>query len=275
MTHRTFRHRVSGFTIIELLVVVSIIVLLLAILLPSMSEARRVSRIAVCAAHLKQINTGTYSYTTDNVGVLWICRGRQVQIAVNHLGVKNHNNRDDDKLVDWPRAMASAGLAYNLNEDVATGVERRPNPVWNCPERDGFNAAWFTYNDQMILGYQYFGGIETWTTVSGNYPSRSPVVVQKSRPGWLLASDRTMRINGKWESGFDDGVWYEGIPNHLDRRWNGPAGGNQTYMDGSVSWVDFKDMVRIHSWANGSREAWGWQSDWGLYNPPVNNEFPY
>jgi len=83
------------------------------------------------------------------------------------------------------------------------------------------------------------------------------------------------RINHDWNSGFEERKWYTGIPSHLDPRWDGPAGGNQTYMDGSVSWVQFKDMVRIHSWNTGRREAFGWQDDWGEYTPPENTDYPY
>lgn len=53
----------SGFTLIEVLVVVAIIALLVAILLPSLSKARQQARNTVCAANLKSIGHAVLFYT--------------------------------------------------------------------------------------------------------------------------------------------------------------------------------------------------------------------
>lgn len=55
-----------AFTLIELLVVVAIIALLLSILLPSMSQARRQAQRAVCLANLQQQLLATQLYTQDH-----------------------------------------------------------------------------------------------------------------------------------------------------------------------------------------------------------------
>lgn len=61
------RHeRVSGFTLVELLVVVSIIALLIAILMPSLRGARRQARVAVCMEHLHGIGVAMWAYAEDN-----------------------------------------------------------------------------------------------------------------------------------------------------------------------------------------------------------------
>lgn len=52
-----------GFTLIELLVVVAIIALLVAILVPTLSEANRIAKMTVCKNHLKQIALGINLYT--------------------------------------------------------------------------------------------------------------------------------------------------------------------------------------------------------------------
>lgn len=55
-----------AFTLVELLVVVSIIALLVGILLPSLGGARRSGQRASCAANLKQIGTGMRMYLNDS-----------------------------------------------------------------------------------------------------------------------------------------------------------------------------------------------------------------
>ena len=58
--------RAGGFTLVELLVVVSIIALLLALLLPSLRGARRQARLAACASNLRQIGLSIRVYAGEN-----------------------------------------------------------------------------------------------------------------------------------------------------------------------------------------------------------------
>lgn len=55
-----------GFTLLELLVVVSILALLVGILLPSFARVRQQSRRAVCMSNLKQIGTAILTYRNQN-----------------------------------------------------------------------------------------------------------------------------------------------------------------------------------------------------------------
>lgn len=54
------------FTLIELLIVVAIIAILLSMLLPSLSKARRVAYTAVCKSNLAQLGVMELKYTQDN-----------------------------------------------------------------------------------------------------------------------------------------------------------------------------------------------------------------
>lgn len=63
--------RPQGFTLIELLVVIAVIALLMAILTPALSKARKLGQSAVCQAHLRQWGTIFFLYTSDNNGKFW------------------------------------------------------------------------------------------------------------------------------------------------------------------------------------------------------------
>lgn len=55
----------KGFTLVELLVVISIIAMLLSILMPSLSKAREQARAVVCLSRLKQLGLGFMFYVDD------------------------------------------------------------------------------------------------------------------------------------------------------------------------------------------------------------------
>jgi prepilin-type N-terminal cleavage/methylation domain-containing protein/prepilin-type processing-associated H-X9-DG protein len=67
---RTLRNRlrVAGFTLVELLVVISIIALLAAFILPGLSRAREYAYFARCKSNLRQIGIGFSAFAVNNKG---------------------------------------------------------------------------------------------------------------------------------------------------------------------------------------------------------------
>ncbi|OHB59692.1 MAG: hypothetical protein A2Y12_11555 [Planctomycetes bacterium GWF2_42_9] len=59
-----------GFTLVELLVVISIIALLLSILMPSLQKARESGKTIVCRSNLKQVFMAAILYGEDNDGII-------------------------------------------------------------------------------------------------------------------------------------------------------------------------------------------------------------
>src|SRR3569623_979939 len=77
----------NGFTLVELLVVISIIAVLISILLPALGRARSYSMRAVCQSNLHQMGVALINYATENKGAYPLHNSKASQTI--HVAVLN------------------------------------------------------------------------------------------------------------------------------------------------------------------------------------------
>jgi prepilin-type N-terminal cleavage/methylation domain-containing protein/prepilin-type processing-associated H-X9-DG protein len=119
-------HR-TGFTLVELLVVIGIIATLIALLLPVLSRARESARRIACAANLRSIGQGFFLYATDNKGDLprtyWLHEFYWSHSPDSFAGLRGFSN---------PTAASPFMNGAVWNWDTVA-------PPWNTDHRPGDN----------------------------------------------------------------------------------------------------------------------------------------
>ncbi|MBI1375296.1 MAG: prepilin-type N-terminal cleavage/methylation domain-containing protein [Phycisphaera sp.] len=123
--------RRGGFTLIELLVVVAIITLLIAILLPSLTNARETARKTICLTNQHQISVAWYAYTQE-------FHGNMVGPGTGGASDWVRSGNTDDSL--------KKGALWPYVNDMG---------VYRCPSDRRDYRAGYNINDIIETDYEY------------------------------------------------------------------------------------------------------------------------
>ncbi|HTB83152.1 MAG TPA: hypothetical protein VK742_05810 [Candidatus Sulfotelmatobacter sp.] len=205
----------KAFTVTELIVVVAVLVILGGILLPALAATHDRSNRAVCQFNLRQIALAATQYAGDNHDTVFPASQNFYPVQFDSFPVPK------------------VGLATN-----------RPS-IWSCPNRPLFPML---AGSQLVIGYQYYGGITNWLNAIGSIPSRSPVKLSQSKPYWMLAADMVAQPDGiNWSLSTDEPNGWSDLPAHHTADSMLPTGGNEVFCDGSVQWINVHEMYSFHT----------------------------
>ncbi len=179
MPHRLYRY---GFTLVELLVVISIIALLIGLLLPALKDARTTAERTACAAQLRGIGVGFEGYLQED--------SNEIMPAAAMMPTINSEVATPNGIVAPAPTIQSVLINYVSNP-----------AAWDCPADDqGFvNAltgqSYSSYFAAEGTSYQYNMGlsgerIENWKIG----PPQNPVLlypILHASGTWVLADFST------------------------------------------------------------------------------------
>jgi len=245
--------RDAGFTLIELLIVVAIIALLVSILLPSLSQARNLTRRVMCASNTRMIATGAHQYAAEDAHGMFPPSPSNMNASINWwfsapifpnlaaLRASNPNDYPENPLLpssrsvwgyDWTTGWISLGLLFRDkiidNPEAFTCPALAPESLagwpkgWTNPDTNKVDTTSMTFSRCYGYFYGIFGQPREY--------SDPPIT--------LAMVDKLLRMQVNSESilltdFLFDAQGARGEAPHAD-----PFGVNAAYADGHAAWLE-------------------------------------
>jgi prepilin-type N-terminal cleavage/methylation domain-containing protein/prepilin-type processing-associated H-X9-DG protein len=150
--------RRKAFTLVELLVVIGIIAVLVGILMPGLSSARRQANSIKCMSALREIGSAFNLYAANNKGVWPLARHAAVDPTkpTAHPIPAGHNLRWQDRIVPYIAGMDATTMA-DLNSTSTVNPNAlnrlRETVLWGCPEWRKNDGSALATDDNFRSGY--------------------------------------------------------------------------------------------------------------------------
>ncbi len=230
--------RPRAFTLVELLVVVSIIALLLSILVPAMGRAREQARAVVCLAHMHSQGLAILTYTSEYLGTL----PGPIHPAIKRKVFSITNTLDKQKSLTWLlRPYLSKSLGVSNKEDA------RADAISSCPSAERIVGEKDFFDFQPVGSWEerpYSLVANTWG-ITDSGPTVSKAIASDTDPphyfgAWFYTSsspeqpgvawwpkkiDRIRRVGDEWAVA---DAWYRRVSS---------AGGRPTPGQAQKQWV--------------------------------------
>jgi len=217
---------VRRFTIIELLVVVAILMILMAVTLPSLAQAKRQGRRVSCLNNTRQLGLATTLYADDHDG---------------RLPARTDNSPDGSEAMYATAPFYSNGASEDHRNWLAPYLcSAWPSPILYCPSSPVTADDWWPISfpvSKYWRGRYHFASHSLSSHYGTWMASWAPPTRITDEPTIPLWTDIT-RLHHLT-------MW--GHTNHHDGTRH--VGGNAVRIDGSAGWTRGKDWIPMWGWA--------------------------
>jgi prepilin-type N-terminal cleavage/methylation domain-containing protein/prepilin-type processing-associated H-X9-DG protein len=220
--------RRSGMTLVEVLVVISIIAILASLLMPALSVVRERSRRVVCSSNFRQCGIALMAFAGDHRDALPQCQPN---------GIQNPDTY-------YVSGSGNPNLVFQMWSYLDTFK------VWRCPA----TGAKTIDDPQNTAGIRRCSTIYWAHLSAGTSPNRfeSPGRLAQQSSKSVLMQDELYKWGGAWRSNHGHGggrkVPYPNNP-ALEMTFGGtPVGANVLFGDGHVTWTPFgPEFVKVYA----------------------------
>lgn len=247
------------FTLIELLIVITIIAVLAALLLPSLMRAKRKAKKVVCLSNIRQLTIGTITWAADNEGDIPV---RKPTSSLYPAALHS----------DYPSVTDDWGVVF---DDIIPGQDYsgsdNPSDLFYCPSQ--YYSKEETWDIDFIPGhvtetywrfvdYFYWGGMDVDMGRFGTswFPDlEAPHSFKTAEPETPLFGDAV--ILGPYQTynhAIEGNSGNSYVTNSADSNPTGILEGlNQSHIDGSAQWYSSDEIEEVY------RTSWGNEYYWG------------
>jgi len=148
--------RKNGFTLVELLVVISIIALLISILLPSLRRVRGQAKQVKCATNLRQVGLALAVYADDHDD--WYPCWSQWHVW-GYFGTDKDGTRGDDEGAAWTEQLRDDGSLPDIDiyrcpafpPQIVVSYFQAAHAAWTRFEERATRRAWVRFPVEFVL----------------------------------------------------------------------------------------------------------------------------
>ena len=230
------RNKMRLFTMIELLVVISVIMILFSLLLPGLNAAREYSKRALCISNQKQLHYGWQSYDVDN---LWIM---PIWTQVDRFDASGPGRTGN-----WPYVMSVYLNMTDLDDSYWAYVPKQyiRSSVMVCPSMNQTKTDWqFLWETHYGMPYYNMGGMNSGSKAAYK---KTQQIKRPAEKVVFADSSGNMRL--------DQNYMFSETAIHVDFRHAVMA--NMAFSDGHVGRLT-KKSAQAYSGSWTLSAFWGW-----------------